>query len=110
LDTVIHFIDAIGLSIVVLFCWLPIASFVALWQAVVGVLYPTKSERMRRYQRSATVCLLPGLAMVAAGVGAMLFSPLPWWGLGLLIVGLISVLGAGFFGRLAESEFKANAL
>jgi hypothetical protein len=107
LDAINHLVEIVHVVLIFL-CWLPFAAFFSLWQAVVGILYSAKSERMAWYQRAAAVCLLPALAVIAAGIATLFIFRIPLWGLGLSVVGSLGVLAAGFFGRLAESEYKAD--
>ncbi len=88
------------------FLWLIFRTFFSFWQAIAGILYPTRSPIMARYQRLALLFLLPGIVLLTIGIpAALLFNKqsLAFW---TTLPGVAAVLLAGMFGYFAEAESK----
>lgn len=106
MEAIIEFLASLVGFIISLVVGLLFSTFFALCQATAGILYPTKSQAMAVYQRAAVASLIIALPLFILGAVATLMFNFGWFGLSMLVVGALAALTAGWFGRLAEMEFK----
>jgi len=83
---------------------LAIRAFFSVFQALAGILSPTRTRRMGRFQLLALLFVVPAVVLLAIGASAMLLFQAPQFGLYAGVPGAIIAIIAGHFGRLAESQ------